>query len=542
MASRWNISDFHDPYNACLSITILPTMLARVTRISDPYLFKFVLQGLFALTPVCVFLIGRRMFRLGTGYLAALLCLGFPTFFTDMPFITRQEVGFTFLAVAVLMLSDLVLGLATRRFWFLVMAVAVVLSHYSTTYLLIITLCVGQIIWRTLDAWHWWRRRRSRNRISVVGPPRGRPVAGIVSTGVVALVAFVWTVPATHTSSQVRLTVVTTVDSLLGRQQASSSTDLSYSLFHGTVLTPQQELQAYERETLAPGYRYGGDFLSASAVARYQVRSLPSADLAPTTAGRALAKTGLSPETFNSIVRRALADFYQLAAVAGLALAALRLARGRLARGNREFVFLAAGSFVGLAGVLVLPDLSAEYGLLRAFQQALIFLAPLIAEATVSAVELVTRKRAEAVSVAFGVAACVSLTGVLPQVLGGYTSQLSLNNSGPYYQDYYLQPQEQTAIDWLDGNLVTGATVQAEVETDRYTYYLIGHQGVGTTDDIFPTLIRKNAYVFVGASTVTDGQASISYDGNTVSYKYPLGLLDSQKALVFSSPKARVYR
>jgi hypothetical protein len=338
------------------------------------------------------------------------------------------------------------------------------------------------------------------------------------------------------------VTVVAAFDALLGRQPASSSTDLSYSLLHQKVLTPQQEIDAYERLTLDPRRRAAGDYLPASVVASYPVTALP-ADVLPVTAvGRALARAHLDPRTVNTVVRRGLADFYQLGAVAGVGLGLWRLARRRISVADREFVLLGAASFAAIAAVVVLPNLSAEYGLLRAFQQALVVLAPLTAELALSVARLVARRAAEPFVFSFAVAACLSLTGVLPEAIGGYAPQLSLNNAGAYYQDYYLQPQEEAAIGWLQSHLEQGSAVQAEVETDRYVYYLVGHRGVESTGDIFPTLIRANAYVFVGSSTVTDQQASISYAGSTVSYRYPLALLDTHKALVFSSPAARVYR
>ena len=44
--SRWKVSTFPDAYNACLSITILPTMILRWTRVGDPYVFKVLFQVL----------------------------------------------------------------------------------------------------------------------------------------------------------------------------------------------------------------------------------------------------------------------------------------------------------------------------------------------------------------------------------------------------------------------------------------------------------------------------------------------------------------
>jgi uncharacterized membrane protein len=209
---------------------------------------------------------------------------------------------------------------------------------------------------------------------------------------------------------------------------------------------------------------------------------------------------------------------------------------------QREYMCLAAASFVGLVAVVLLPDLSVEYGLLRAFQQALIFLAPLVAETTLALVWLVAGRRAGVAAVGIGLVALASLSGVIPQATGGYPPQLNLNNAGTYYNDYYLHPQELDAISWLDGQVRSRATVQAEIETDRYTSYLVGDAKARTTADVFPTLIEKHAYVFLGYATVTLDRASVSIDGNTVTYRYPIGLLNSTKDLVFSSNGARIYR
>ena len=65
----------------------------------------------------------------------------------------------------------------------------------------------------------------------------------------------------------------------------------------------------------------------------------------------------------------------------------------------------------------------------------------------------------------------VSTIGIMPQVLGGYDAQLNLNNSGVYYNVYYLHPQEVAAIDWLGGQPGTlPVGVQADNTTDRYTF------------------------------------------------------------------------
>jgi hypothetical protein len=63
-----------------------------------------------------------------------------------------------------------------------------------------------------------------------------------------------------------------------------------------------------------------------------------------------------------------------------------------------------------------------------------------------------------------------------------------------------------------------------------------------SADDIFPVIVRTDAYVFLGYTTVRKGEAAFSFAGDLVTYKYPVGFLDKNKSLIYSSDGARIYR
>jgi len=139
----------------------------------------------------------------------------------------------------------------------------------------------------------------------------------------------------------------------------------------------------------------------------------------------------------------------------------------------------------------------------------------------------------------------LSCSGVLPQVFGGYPAQLNLNNSGQYYNLYYTHPQEITAIEWLQDNVANSpfGTGRPEVEMDTYTFSRVSlYTNITLSNDIFPALLQRNAYVFLGYSNVTTDQATISYNGDIITYKYPIGLLNAEKDLIYSSNGAAIYR
>jgi hypothetical protein len=62
------------------------------------------------------------------------------------------------------------------------------------------------------------------------------------------------------------------------------------------------------------------------------------------------------------------------------------------------------------------------------------------------------------------------------------------------------------------------------------------------SDRLYPTLLSKDAYVFVDAQILEQGVSTIFYTGDLLTYTYPLQDLDEHLDLVYSAPDARIYR
>ena len=79
--------------------------------------------------------------------------------------------------------------------------------------------------------------------------------------------------------------------------------------------------------------------------------------------------------------------------------------------------------------------------------------------------------------------------------------------------------------------------------SERYTFSRLQvYTGFNEASDIYPTLLRKDAFVFLGSQTVRNGLSTIAYEGDLITYKYPISLLDNEKNLIYSNDSARVYR
>ncbi len=208
---RWSMAYFHDAYNACLSITILPTELGQIINVDSPYVFKLFFQMIFALCPVLAYAMARRYFNRGISTLSVAYFVGFPTFFTDMPFLNRQEIALLFVAVGLLAATNPVWSFRRRQVSLGVAGLGTEISHYSTMYVLVGTLVIALLlsyVARLFIKSDPAGTRSDPARLDVHrGGRRWVPTArGAVSIGLVAMfigIIFAWGTLATKTTSQV---------------------------------------------------------------------------------------------------------------------------------------------------------------------------------------------------------------------------------------------------------------------------------------------------------------------------------------------------
>lgn len=129
---HWDINTYLNPYNACLSITILPTILQSLSNLNGEYIFKiFSLIGSFI--PPVVYIVSKKYLENKYAFFAGLL-FSFQLFFVYLLGAVRQEVAilFFFLAIMVLFATDM--GKNTKKILFVIFMSSVIVSHYTTAY------------------------------------------------------------------------------------------------------------------------------------------------------------------------------------------------------------------------------------------------------------------------------------------------------------------------------------------------------------------------------------------------------------------------
>lgn len=121
---------------------------------------------------------------------------------------------------------------------------------------------------------------------------------------------------------------------------------------------------------------------------------------------------------------------------------------------------------------------------------------------------------------------------------------MALANSGVYYDRFFVSDAEMQAIEWLGSVDHVDRTNERIIANRNVTVRLLGlsDNRAPVADRLYPTLLSKDAYVFVDSQIIDRGVSTIFYTGDLLTYTYPLGVLDENMDLVYSGPDARIYR
>lgn len=534
---HWSMAYFHNAYNACLSITILPTELGQIVNVDSPYVYKFFFQLIFALCPVLAYGIARRYFNRGISTLAFAYFVGFPTFFTDMPFLNRQEIGFLFVAVALLIVTNPVWSLRKRQIGFVIAGLGIEISHYSTMYVFIGTLIISLLCSyavRLMSRSDSTDPDVSRGGKRWRAGPKNPVTIGVVTT--LIGVILVWGTLVTGTTGQI----------LNDSSGAISAGNFSLNLFGKAAISPGQAMNNLRQSSLkslssAPQ----GTYLPTSAVAQ-ATTPVVAQQLNPLTViGRAATSVGIPVIALNSFARNFVAYGEQLFLGIGL-LRLFIVGRRRRAVVDQHFFWLCIGNVTMIALITVLPSIAADYGLLRAFQQGLLFFSPIIVIGSMTIFDAIARYRARIAACVISLGIYLATSTVVPQILGGNLAELNLNNSGQYYDLFYMTAQQESAVGWLSAQPdVLAYPIQATFQQKRWSFTSLNDVNANElVADAYPTEVLQDSWVLLGNPTTNSGVA-YTYtpsNGATTEYKYPIWILDNYKNVVFTDGAAVVYK
>lgn len=527
-AGNWAMSHFQDPYNACLSITILPAVLKSLTGIDGMWLYKLAMQVVYAASITSVYYIGRRFISPSIAFLSALIFMTFPTIVIDMPFLIRQEIAFAYFSALVMVLLNRT-GFKANRWLVALLALGLVVSHYSTTFATILLL--GGV-WVASKAWYLIGRRWDNP-----ADRRWQPV-GISIVIVLALTTILWTGIFTKTSSNVVRAWDTVRAYVMNGFKLHTANDNSgYTIIKLPQMTDQQLLDLYVAQPSLEAKdaidRAGGIMPGSQA---RQLKALPEPTSPLTGVGNWLKDHGITPGAMIFAGKQFYTFGLQMVMVVGCV--AIFFVRKRLQIPTNFIWFVPVGLALIVLQLLV-P--SVEYGILRMFQHVLYLGSLMIVLGTLEILSWYKLLKNHAQNLFAGTVMILFLfvSGALGAVTGGVPATIQFANSGFYYDAYYTTGSDVQAFRWLRDNREFGYPLY----TDSFTRMRLRTETtLVSIDSLAPSHVSQESYVLASGANVTGRRVALYYQGNLLFYELPTDFYNSHKDLIYSSNRNEVYR
>jgi uncharacterized membrane protein len=541
----WSMASFPNPYTACLSITMLPTMIASVTHISDMYIYKILFQVIFAFSVLVTYLFLKKFISPFLAFLGTFIIISLPTFMTDMPMLNRQEIALLFFALLLKTLFNDDLSKRIKWTLFIFLGLGLALSHYSTTYVTLGLFITTSLLYLAINIIRI--HPNIKKLISIVDKQLGiehNKTNVKLSMIILLLVATVtWNFSITHTADGIIQTINSITKDFTTKHFTKAKSDpASYSLLNLKKPTQQQLLSGYIASTTQFARKFNDDsaFFKPEIYSQYPVTSSSQIKLPLTKLGEKLNNLHLDVFQLNDGIKQVYAKSIQLLIVIGFA--AIFWYKKYIKNLKKEHILLTL-VFLGLIVIqVILPSSSIDYGILRLFQQGLILLVIplLIGSLTLFSIFNKVHSSIKIYITSFiFVFFFLFLSGFIPQITGGYYTPLNLANSGFYYEAYYTHKEELTSINWLVSNKEKKTPIQADWFTGKkiHTY-----SGVYSVDGLIPSVVRRNSYIYLSYSNISTGEVMVYVNGAPIYYKFPIPFLDQNKNLIYNNGGTRIYR
>jgi uncharacterized membrane protein len=511
----WHASHVNDAYGAMLSVTVLPAELHALSGVSGLLVLKVIYPMLFAFFPVALFDLARRVLSASWAFVAAVFVVT-QFAFTEIASVARQEIALLFFVAIIAIINEN--GLQRRSQYILttLFALAMALSHYSTTYVAITVIGLALPFQWVAS---WFR-----------DIPRITGAAAIAFTSALAG-AVIWYVPVTHSDShllQVAQTVQAQGLNLLPNRVPGGSIISAY--LQGNTEKPISAAQ-YEHQ-IHHYYQFNKPNiipLTNAKSARYALRdsAVPKPTVRWPLAHAALGLGLLLIEQLANV----------LAAVGGLFMV-LRRKASPLAR---QIGVIALGTTLLLTLIRFSGTLAGAYGQERAQLQGLVLLAITLCWMMQGFAERRGTSRAYVFKVTVACLALVvfNTSYLVNAVLGGGVSA-NLANSGPAYEYFDISAPEIAAAQWLSNVSRPGQLVYADEYGQLPLVEATGIQN-GLMLDLTPLTLNQSAWVYASRTNVINGRAFALFNGLFATYVFPVVFLNENYDLVYTNGSSEVF-
>lgn len=528
---QWTSANAKSIYNTCLSLTILPTILQSITKISDENIFKIIYPIIFSLVPLNIYLISRRYTTYFFSYLISFFFMAQQMFYLQLPAVARQEIGFLFFSTMILVLFNKTIAPLLKNILFLIFGLSLIVSHYSTTYITIILLILTYILVKIFKLIKKiFYKDLSKTKI--------HDVYYLKLTTIIILIGatILWnsqTKSSYNTISNTANSVISGFGKLFTLEDRSS-TLLSF-LFNVNNSYTDTELNKFIKVKTVE-YLKNSNLDSLTDNKLENVANIHFVtDVYPPHPDTLTEHIIILPYTISKYI-------ILLGLIVGLAWGIYNLIRSRIDL-DIEYYLFALSTFILILVMVILPHISVAYNIDRLFQQGLFFTSIFV---IIGILKIFDKLQKISTYLLTGIFVIYYLyqSGITAPFTGDIMRVNTFNN-GPEYDAHYIHNQDIQGIKWISNNRLHDKIIYSDRLT-HVKFYSFGELNIDTIPYAIPNIVDKSGYVFAGYTNTKMNIASIEdsiHKNQSFLYiNFPFEFYDENKNLIYNSGGAKIYK
>ena len=520
--SLWDINNFKNAYNACLSLNILPSIINLFGKVGENVLFKFLLVLITSLIPLVFFRISNIFLKNKIySFFSAFFIITHTIFIIEMPMETRQSIALFFFSLMLLVLFSKNISLILKKLLFVIFGFSMIVSHYSTAYIALAIFLLAYIL--TLIYKLYEKKKIKKGKIK---PSEKQE---FYLTGILILLllifGFLWYSQITPTATGLIDTIYETSNNLgnLFKDELKQQ---------DTNLVRQINI-FYKPEDLTKTLNAYQDWSSSS----NSSETIKQINYPLNLVYPKIIKNRINPTVpqfiflFGNLITMIFRGFILL----GIILVFLKRRKLNI---NIQYLLMAIISALFLFLILTLPVLSASYSTARFYIQTLAILSPFAFFTINMLSHKIINPFKNVIIIILLIFLLLLSTGFIYQVIGGYYPEYTLNNQGDIFDRLHFFKSNALSINWLlhvKGFVNADSTSIKRLIVADYKYNLI-------SDDVVPSKIKPASYVLESYTNNFAGRAFKTFNNRLIFYNFPKEFLNDNKNKIYNNGGSEVFK
>jgi len=535
----WNMQLFKHAYNACLSVSILPTILSNFIKINDQYIFKLIIPIIFSFTPLMVYLFLKKFTHEILAFIAVFFFISQPTFIDSAYIPIRQEIALLFFTLTLLVLFNESFNQKLRNCSFIIFGFTMVVSHYTTTYLAILLFVFSYLIYfvfrKTKDKKPFLMIYKKLNLIKM-GEKSTNKTHSLSGIAIVILIIFTFfwnSMLATSFDNLIDFTYQTIKNmNKIFTESLSETGSITkqWNIFYYRSKDSTILLRNYIKDATL-------EFQDKSYLSLYPRKTYENYQpIVKYAKGDRLEATASKLYLFFNVIRKLIKVFI----IVGVLW--LTFTKYKKSTNNAEYITMTLFGVFLLGIFTILPLTSIFYTIDRIYQQVLVILSlPVVFGGLIIFKFFKKNIRLIFILMIF-ILYYLFYSGVIPYNIVGTGASLQLNNFGGVYDELYVHETEIKSSEWLFNNRPKSELIYADDRASYKLWFSSKNYAYNIIKDVFPSVIDKKAFAYSSYTNTIEKRGFAYIEGQEIGYNFPSEFLNQYKNKIYNNGSTEIFK